>query len=156
MQEELQQEVKPVHPYAKTLQDNLTTQRKMETLLQQKVIYLLQIIEQNEKTKDFLSTNTSNEKLAAVDYEIQLIRTEGELNTLRKVIKEKDNYYQQYMKQFEIDIAEVNLKFKNTVAIARKSTKPNVIKLLSEIQWDRVDNDEEVKIAVYKQLRKHV
>lgn len=143
------------HPYADVLEKTLTTQRKMETLLQNKISHLTTIIETQSKTDSFL-TYTVQEKLALVDYEIQLIRVNGELEILKKVIREKENYFKQYMEQFEIDIKEVELRFKNTIAIAKKSTKPNVVKLLSELNWEDVDNDDEVKIKVYKQLKKHV
>ena len=143
------------HPYADKLQENLKTQRRMEVLLTSKISTLSEILKTKTDTSEFIAY-TPEENLKHTDYEIQKIKAEGELNILKRIIQEKVNYYKQYMVQFEKDIAEVETKFKNTVSIAQKSTKPNVIKLLSEIKWDKVDNDDEVKIAVYKQLKKHV
>lgn len=143
------------HPYANRLQENLRTQRKMEELLQKKINLLTEMTETVEKTVGFLD-NTQSEKLVHYDHQIQLIKTQGELDILRKIIYEKDMYYKEYMVQFEKDIKEVDEKFKRLVDIAKKSTKPNVVKLIADIKWDRVDNDDEVKIAVYKQLKKHV
>lgn len=143
------------HPYADRLQENLLIPRKLEGLLTNKVNNLTIEIKRYYDTKDFLDYNTS-EKLFINEMEIQLIKVQAELDACKKSILYKDTYYKDYMVQFEKDMAEIDLKFKNTVAIARKSTKPNIVKLLSEIQWDKVDTDDEVKIAVYKQLKKHV
>ena len=143
------------HPYADTLEKTLETQRKMQSLLENKIICIKNIVETQNNTDHFINY-TNEEKLRVIDHEIQLIRVNGELEVLKKVIREKENYFKQYMEQFEIDIKEVELKFKNTIAIAKKSTKPHVVKFLSEVNWDAVDNDDEVKIKVYKQLKKHV
>lgn len=148
---------KAQHPYAKRLEATLQTQRNMLALLTRKSQLVAEQVELLKiKRGKFGYTLTSIEELSLTEHQIEIIRTEGEIKSLQKVITEKENYFRNYMVQFEKDEADMLKHWNHTVAIAKKSTKSNVQKLLSQVMWDRVEQDIENKIALYKQLKKHV
>ncbi len=149
-------EDKVIHPYAKRLEDSLQTQRNMLTLLESKKTLLKETYEDIEEEGNKKFHITKEDQLRVVQKRIDIIRTNGEIDALKKVITEKENYYRGYMEQFVKDEEEVNKRFKHTVDIAKKSTKPNVQNLLAMVMWDRIEGDIEAKIALYKQLKKHV
>jgi|SRR6478752_5162732 len=142
------------HPYAKKLEQGLQTQRNMLLLLESKVKLLEQTI--GIKTEEYNQKNSPFIELELTEAKISLINTHGQVEAVRTSIKEKEQYYKGYMEQFVKDEEEVNKRYKHTVDIAKKSTKPQVQKLLSMVIWDRIEGDIEAKIALYKQLRKHV
>ncbi len=142
----------PTHPYAAELEKNLAIQRKMLFLLETRLDTLNRLI----KGTGYSAESTAVDTLKFIEWEISKIRTQGEIDVLKKVIAEKENYYKGWLEQFAKDEAECNLKFKHTVAIAKKSTKPAVQKLLEQVRWERLEENIENKVAFYKQLRKHV
>lgn len=143
-----------IHPYAKKLEAGLQTQRNMLTLLESKAKLLEET--DNLKEAEFRATSSPFTHLEITEAKIQKIKTLTEIEATKKVIAEKEQYYKGYMEQFVKDEEEVNKRYKHTVDIAKKSTKPNVQKLLSQVVWERIEGDIEAKIALYKQLKKYV
>ena len=147
---ETEQLPKAKHPYALTLESKLQKQYEMMGLLEEKR-HLLKRLTSNQ-----LSELSTSEELEHVERQIQLIRTQGEIDVLKKVINEKEKYFRFYMVEFEKDEADMLTHWKHTLSIAERSTKPNVIKLLANMEPEFLENNLEHKIAFYKQLRKPV
>lgn len=147
-------ETPAVHPYAKKLEKGLQTQRNMLTLLESKIKLLKETSEIKEA--EFRASNSPFIHLEITEAKIALINTQGQLEAVKTAVSEKEQYYKGYMEQFVKDEEEVNKRFKHTLDIAKKSTKPHIQKLLSQVLWERIDGDIEAKIALYKQLKKHV
>lgn len=141
------------HPYAKRLEESLQEQKNYLILLESKIEDLTRTIER--ANPDTIRIETSL-RLELTEKKINKYKTQAEITSIKKVIFEKENYFKGYMEQFVKDEAEVNLRYKHTVDIAKKSTKPNVQKLLSRVKWERIEGDIEAKIALYKQLKKYV
>lgn len=146
--------------YAQDLQKNLDTQKEMKNLLEMKITMLEQNLKHYnvEFTKDstIVPLNGRVIDLPYIDMKITVIKTRGELNVLNKIIEEKEKYYAGWLEQFKKDVADCNLRYKHTLSIAQKSTKPVVQRLLQNVVWPRIEESIEHKIALYKQLRKHV
>lgn len=159
-------ESKYSHPYANVLEETLKKQKTMLGLLERKVKLIDEACEGYLKWAELLAAaNTSGgaplephkiSELQYVDYQIQKIKTEGEIDVLKRVIAEKENYFKQYMAQFEKDIKEVELRYDKLLAVAKRSQNEKVVKLLSTVVWERIEGDDEAKIALYKQLKKYV
>lgn len=143
---------KAEHPYAKKLEEQLTTQRIMLTLLESKLELLSRLTNYLPKP----DTCDTQERLQETEWRISKIRTHGEIDVLKKIIAEKEEYFRGYMKQFEIDVVDMEKHYKHTVSIAKRSTKPQVQKILAGVIWERVEGDPEAMIALYKQLKKYV
>lgn len=143
---EIVEEKMPVatHPYAKRLEATLAKQKTMQWLLEKKIEHLNKLYP------------TLVDELGYYDAQISKVKTEGELDVLKRIIAEKENYFKQYMVQFEKDIVEVTEKYQRLVDIAKKSTKDQVKRILGTVVWERIEGDDEAKIALYKQLKKYV
>ncbi len=134
------------HPYAKTLEKGLETQRNMYNLLKERV----------ELITGKLPPNTPLLRLETVEAKITIIRTEGEISVLERVISEKTRYYDEYMDQFVKDEAECNEKMERLLKMAANSQKPQVRKMLDNRDLQKVLDDPEARIALYKGLKKYV
>lgn len=142
------------NPYAQKLEKGLQTHRNMLLLLENKAILLEVTI--GLKEAEYAATSSPFTKLEITESKIELINTQGHIEATKTALKEKEQYHKGYMEQFVKDEEEVNKRYANTLAIAKKSTKPEVKHLLSKVIFERIDGDIEAKIAFYKQMKKYV
>ena len=86
------------------------------------------------------------------------INTANEIAALNRVIKEKEQYFVQYMKQYVEDMDEVESNFDKVVLDAKqKAETDNDLKVfLSKIIWDNLEKNTEAKIYFYKQIKKRI
>jgi hypothetical protein len=84
------------------------------------------------------------------------INTANEIAALNRVIKEKEQYFVQYMKQYVEDMDEVESNFDNVVTDAKEKAKtnPELNTFLNQIIWDNLEKNTEAKIYFYKQIKK--
>lgn len=131
-------------PYAKELQQTLETQHKMFGLLGTKVNLL------KEK-----AASDDTPQLEKVEAEIAIIRAEGELSVLERVIRFKTKYFDEFMEQFEKDFKEANEKIKGLLVRASHSSNPKVQHILSG-DINAILKEPEPMVTLYKQLKKYV
>jgi hypothetical protein len=130
------------HPYAKVLQDTLATHKKMLDCLEKR----LTLIHIDYATKNEHEKN---------EIEIIKIKTQGEIDSIKKVIKQREEYFLNYMKQFSIDVEECENEYENILQKAKiKATKnTDMTDLLESVNWKGVDENIEVKIKLYQRLK---
>jgi hypothetical protein len=86
------------------------------------------------------------------------INTANEIAALSRVIKEKEQYFVQYMKQYIEDIDEVESNFTTLVSDAKEKAKtnPELNTFLNQIIWENLEKNTEAKIYFYKQIKKKI
>jgi hypothetical protein len=128
------------HPYAKVLQDTLATHKKMLDCLEKR----LTLIHIDYATKNEYEKN---------EIEITKINTHGIIDSLKKVIKHREEYFVNYMKQFAIDVEECENEYETILSNAKSSKDTAIIELLASVNWKGVDENIEVKIKLYQRLK---
>jgi hypothetical protein len=142
------------HPYADKLNNSLKIHRRKLALLERKKALLNELYPENKILE--IPEENFQEELKYVEAQLLKLATQGEIDALKKVIHEKERYFNGYMDQFEKDVADMEKHWKVTLDLAKKSVKPQIQELLSTVVMERVMEDDEKKIAFYKTLRKHV
>jgi hypothetical protein len=128
------------HPYAKVLQDTLATHKKMLDCLEKRLTLIhIDYAIKNEHEKN--------------EIEIIKIKTHGEIDSIKKVIKQREEYFVNYMKQFAIDIEECENEYETILNKSKASKDKNMIELLTSVNWKGVDENIEVKIKLYQRLK---
>ena len=130
------------HPYAKVLQDTLATHKKMLDCLEKRLTLIpIDYATKNEHEKN--------------EIEIIKIKTQGEIDSIKKVIKQREEYFLNYMKQFSVDVEECENEYENILQKAKiKATKnTDMTDLLESVNWKGVDENIEVKIKLYQRLK---
>lgn len=128
------------HPYIKVLQETLATHKKMLDCLEKR----LTLIHIDYATKNEYEKN---------EIEIVKIKTHGEIDALKKVIKKREEYFINYMKQFSIDFEECEKNYEKVLNKAKSMKDRNMIELLTSVNWKNVDENIEVKIKLYQRLK---
>ena len=115
------------------------------------LVALTKKVEINEAKKENRSLTEEEHNEAT----IICIQTNAEIETLKSVIKEKDNYFERYAKAFEKDANETNAEFDKLLKLAKikVSTKPNLRPILDAIANHNLDEDLDKKVFVYKRLK---
>ena len=128
--------------YLEELQSTLDTSKEMLGLLEKRIEFL--------KDEDYIySEYEINEN------KINIIKTKGEINTLRSIIFEKEKYFEKFAKQFEIEKAEMEFNFENIL----KQTKIRRLKdekldnLMKGVDMEKVLSSVETKLAFYKTIK---
>ena len=128
------------HPYAKVLQDTLATHKKMLDCLEKR----LTLIHIDYATKNEHEKN---------EIEIIKIKTQGEIDSIKKVIKQREEYFVNYMKQFSVDVEECEKEYETILNKAKLSKDINISEFLRTVNWKGVDENIEVKIKLYQRLK---
>jgi hypothetical protein len=130
------------HPYAKVLQDTLATHKKMLDCLEKRLTLIhIDYAIKNEYEKN--------------EIEIVKIKTQGEIDSIKKIIKQREEYFVNYMKQFAIDIEECEKEYETILKKSKikATTNTDMTDLLESVNWKGVDENIEVKIKLYQRLK---
>jgi hypothetical protein len=127
--------------YLEELQSTLDTSKEMLELLNNRVA--------------FLSVYSHKSPYQINEDKIALLKTKGEINTLRSIIHEKEKYFEKYAKQHEVEVAEMELNYKKLLDMVniRKKTDDKLNQLLGRVSMEAVESDIEKKLAFYKTLK---
>lgn len=108
-----------------------------------------------ELMDEFFSDKSDYEKNEA---EITKIKTQTEIKTLERIVIDKERYFVEFMKQFEVDAKDCNDNWDMVYNQAKlmQNRNPMVKKLLENINWDVMEKEPEVKIAIFKTLKKQL
>ena len=128
--------------YLEELQSTLDTSKEMLGLLEKRIELL------------------SDEHFAYSEYEvnekkINIIKTQGEINTLRSIIFEKEKYFEKFAKQFEIEKAEMEHNFDNILKQIkiRRLKDEKLDNLMKGVDMEKVLSSVETKLAFYKTIK---
>jgi hypothetical protein len=87
------------------------------------------------------------------EIEIIKIKTHGEIDSIKKVIKQREEYFVNYMKQFSIDFDECEKEYENVLKKAKASKDINVSEFLRVVNWQGIEEHIEAKIKLYQRLK---
>jgi phosphoenolpyruvate-protein kinase (PTS system EI component) len=141
--EKIQQNNK--HLYTKELQKTLDVAKLKCSFLEKRLL----LIDDEYFNKSAFEKNEAD---------LIKINTANEIAALNRVIKEKEQYFVQYMKQYIEDIDEVESNFTTLVTDAKEKAKtnPELNTFLNQIIWDNLEKNTEAKIYFYKQIKKKI
>ena len=128
--------------YLEELQSTLDTSKEMLGLLEKRIEFL--------KDEDYIySEYEINEN------KINIIKTKGEINTLRSIIFEKEKYFEKFAKQFEIEKAEMEHNFDNILKQIkiRRLKDEKLDNLMKGVDMEKVLSSVETKLAFYKTIK---
>ena len=128
------------HPYKEHLQSLLNGQKRMLELLEKRMSIKSAFRDEYERN----------------EHEILLIKTQGEINAIKKSIAIKEKYFIEWAQQFLIDLDECEKHWENVMDKAKTSKDKTVQGLYSKIVWDAVNSDVEVKVDMYNRFKKMV
>lgn len=142
-----------IEGYKKVLEGTLDESKKMLTLLSRKTIALSAKINAVD-AKD----HQYNDEI--IDAEISLIKTNGEMKVLSRIISDKEKYFKQFFIQFNKDAADCNEHWEFILNRAKmERNKNNLINGIlgtMEADMEKVYADPEIKLGYYKTLKKQL
>jgi len=134
-------------PYINTLKATLDTQNALLTLLEQRVVYLISEI-----------ANCESENYHINEAKINVIKTQAEIDTLKKVLQEKTVYFEKYAAHFEVEYAEMERKYDKLIenAYLRAAKNPVLKTMLENVNKQALKTDKEVKLLFYKKVKQQL
>jgi hypothetical protein len=105
----------------------------------------------NEKIKN----NRDYDEYDINEFHITIIKTQGEVNALTRVINEKEQYFKNYAEEYERDLKETNLNYNAIIEKAKlvKDKRKDIANALDTVKWDIQKNSEEARVFFYKRLK---
>lgn len=128
--------------YLKQLQDTLFVHKKLLDCLEKRMV----LIHSNYSEKNEYEKN---------EIEITKIKTQGEIDAIKRVIENREEYFRNYIKVFVKDAEEMEKNFDSVLkeVTEKKHKIKNAEQILNSINWKNVEQYIEVKIKIYQRLR---
>lgn len=128
--------------YIKELQDTLSVHKKLLDCLEKRMV----LIHNNYTEKNEYEKN---------EIEITKIKTQAEIDSIKKVISHRETYFKGFMAKFVQDAEEMDKNYETV--LEKVKAKQNEIKgakeILYSINWKSVEEHIEVKLKIYQRLR---
>jgi hypothetical protein len=128
--------------------------------------YLDKLLETLESIKELVRLHEEKIKIAStepfdrlaydnVEIKISCIKSEGEVNTLKRVISEKEDYFRDYYANWEKDSLEMDNNFNDVFSKCMELSKnnENLKSTLSKIDMSKIESNREAKVYVYRRLK---
>lgn len=132
--------------YLKELENTLHVQKKLLGCLEAKVGF-------NESKLSSLLLDGEQKNEA----EIVIIKTNAEIETLKKTIAEKEKYFHNYAKHFEKDLNDADANWDDVIKKARAEVqkKPMIQPYLDAVDNVELDvlNDLDKKVFIFKRVK---
>jgi hypothetical protein len=130
-------------PYISELKATLDTQKELLSLLEKKAYEL-------EKNRVF-----SDESIESLNLQIDLIDTKAHMETVKKVIAQKSDYFEKFSKNFEIEYSEMLTNYKAVMERAEKLKFkiPHIETLLKASDEKKSDENRETRLFFYKKIK---
>lgn len=134
-------------PYLDTLKATLENQNKLLFYLERRIEYINAEIE-----------TCQSEHYHINEARINAIKTQAEIDTLKKVLAEKTAYFERFAAHFEIEYAEMERKYDKLMENAHLRAKKNSIlkTMLEVVNKDALKNDKEAKLLFYKKVKQQL
>jgi len=129
------------------LRDKLVPMQDMLKLLENQVKYIDEDLE-----SDIRSERDKNAD------RILRIKTLQEIDTLKKILHEKEQYFIKYSEKFDKDLAEANIHFDSVVKKAWVAAKknPKLMELMKKANFDEANHNVESKVIMYNKFKQFV
>ena len=129
------------------LRDKLVPMQTMLRLLEIQIEYI----------DEDLQSGKRNKREENADRILRL-KTLQEIDTLKKILHEKEQYYIKYAKQFELDLQEANKNWDVVLKKAWIAAKKNetLMQLMKQANFDEAKTNDESKVIMYTKLKKFI
>ena len=131
--------------YLQVLQDTMQPMKDMLTYYEKRLKFI-------DEEFDAKSTREQNED------QILRIKTIQEMDVLKKILHQKNEYFKHYAVQFEQDLKEAKKNFKKTVEKCWEVAKTNdaLMKLMKAANFKEADKNDEVLVIMYNKFKQFV
>jgi len=131
--------------YLQVLQDTMQPMKDLLSYYEMRLKYIDQEYDQK-------STREQNED------QILRIKTIQEMDVLKKILHQKNEYFKNYAAQFEKDLKEAKKNFKETVKkcwiVAEKNEA--LMRLMKAANFKEADRNDEVLVIMYNKFKQFV
>ena len=131
--------------YLQVLQDTMQPMKDLLSYYEMRLKYIDQEYDQK-------SIREQNED------QILRIKTIQEMDVLKKILYQKNEYFKNYAAQFEIDLKEAKKNFKETVKkcwiVAEKNEA--LMRLMKAANFKEADRNDEVLVIMYNKFKQFV
>lgn len=131
--------------YLQVLQDTMQPMKDLLSYYEMRLKYIDQEYDQK-------STREQNED------QILRIKTIQEMDVLKKILYQKNEYFKNYAAQFERDLKEAKKNFKETVKkcwiVAEKNEA--LMRLMKAANFKEADRNDEVLVIMYNKFKQFV
>jgi hypothetical protein len=132
-------------PYMKKLQETMQPMRDLLRHYRER----LKLIELEKDSKTLREQNEDK---------ILKIKTIQEIDVLEKILFQKNQYFENYSRQFELDLASAKKNFKEVVKKAWVKAEKNevLMNLMKRANFKEADTNDEVLVIMYNKLKEYV
>ena len=132
--------------YLEVLQDTMQPMKDMLSYYEKRMKFI------DEALKSDISEREKNED------RILRIKTIQEMDVLKKILHQKNEYFKHYAAQFELDLKEAKKNFKKTVEKCWEVAKTNdaLMKLMKAANFKEADRNDEVLVIMYNKFKQFV
>lgn len=131
--------------YLQVLQDTMQPMKDMLSYYENRLKHI-------DEDFDSKSKREQNED------QILRIKTIQEMDVLKKILHQKNEYFKHYAAQFEIDLKEAKKNFKKTVEKCWEVAKTNdaLMKLMKAANFKEAEKNDEVLVIMYNKFKQFV
>ena len=131
--------------YLQVLQDTMQPMKDMLSYYEKRLKYI-------DEEFDSKSIRQQNED------QILRIKTIQEMDVLKKILHQKNEYFKHYAAQFELDLKEAKKNFKKTVEKCWEIAKTNdaLMKLMKAANFKEAARNDEVLVIMYNKFKQFV
>jgi ribosomal protein L16 Arg81 hydroxylase len=131
--------------YLEVLQDTMQPMKDMLLYYERRLKYI-------DEEYDSKSLREQNEE------QILRIKTIQEMDVLKKILHQKNEYFKNYAAQFEQDLKDAKKNFKKTVEKCWEVAKTNdaLMKLMKAANFKEADKNDEVLVIMYNKFKQFV
>jgi len=131
--------------YLQVLQDTMQPMKDMLSYYEKRLKYI-------DEEFDSKSIREQNED------QILRIKTIQEMDVLKKILHQKNEYFKHYAAQFELDLKEAKKNFKKTVEKCWEIAKTNdaLMKLMNAANLKEAARNDEVLVIMYNKFKQFV
>jgi hypothetical protein len=135
------------HTFIDVLRDKLVPMQEMLSLLEKQIEY----IDADLKSKAKTPREANSDKILR-------LKTLQEIDTVKKILHEKEQYYMKYAKQFELDLAEANENWDKVIKKSWIAAKKNetLMQLMKQANFYEAKTNDESKVIMYTKLKKFI
>jgi len=129
------------------LREKLVPMQDMLSLLEKQIEYIDEDLQSGKRNKREENSDR-----------ILRLKTSQEIDTLKKILHEKEQYYIKYAKQFELDLQEANKNWDVVLKKAWIAAKKNetLMQLMKQANFDEAKTNDESKVIIYTKLKKFI
>lgn len=133
--------------YLQTLQDTMQPMKDMLSYYELRMKFIEKSLQDSN-----ISEREKNEE------RILKIKTVQEIDVLKKILFQKNEYFKNYARQFELDLKEAKKNFKETVKkcwVVAEKNEP-LMKLMKAANFKEAESNDEVLVIMYNKFKQFV